>query len=131
ADVDGHPTNVVAAELALARVQPGPHVKAQGPDPVPDRAGALDCAGGAVEGGEEAVAQRLDLTAAEPIELAARELVVAFDQLSPTPVPCLGGALGRVNDVGEHHRRKHSVEGPGVARSGQEFLHLVENRLEL
>ena len=58
ADVDGHAANVVAAELALARVQAGPHLKAQRADAVPDRAGALDPAGGPVEGGEEAVAQR-------------------------------------------------------------------------
>ena len=47
----------------------------------------------AVEGGEEAVARRVDLASPKADELSARQLVVAIEQLVPAVVAQLGGAL--------------------------------------
>src|SRR5439155_1333251 len=76
ADVDRHPADVVAVELALTRMHAGADLEAQGPHAVLDRAGALDRPGRAVERRQEAVAQGLDLPAAKAAELAPREFVV-------------------------------------------------------
>ena len=93
ADVHGHAADVVADELALAGVQPGAHLEAERPHPVRGSRGRTRIAARRpVEGGEEAVPQGLDLPAAEAIELAADQLVVAPEQLPPAPVAGVGGA---------------------------------------
>ncbi len=66
-------------------------------------ADALHGAARAVEGGQEAVAQLLDLPAAEAGQLSAHELVVALQDPAPIEVAGRGGALGRADDVGEQH----------------------------
>src|SRR5207253_7617752 len=73
------------------------------------------------------VAHRLNLTTAVTIELPADELVVALDELAPPAVPELGGAAGRVDDVGEHDGRQHPVRLALRARTGEELHDLVEN----
>src|SRR4029453_9521236 len=59
ADVDGHAADVVADELALAGVQAGAHIDVERSHGVRDRSRTADPARRSVEGGEEAVAQRL------------------------------------------------------------------------
>src|SRR4029453_13456881 len=82
-DVDGDPADVVAADLDLAGVEPGPDLEvdvaellAQG-----DRAG--NGPSGAVEGGQEAVAGRLDQPAAPLLDQAAALVVVDLEQVPP------------------------------------------------
>ena len=64
---------------------------------------AMDRAGGAVKGRQEAVAHGLHLAPVVTIQLTAHECVVALDHAAPAPVAQLGGALGRANDVREEH----------------------------
>src|SRR5687768_12266551 len=61
------PADVVAAQLHLAGVQPGPDLDAEPPpDFLADLAGAADRARRAVERREDAVSRRLDAPAAKP-----------------------------------------------------------------
>src|SRR6185369_4761239 len=76
AGVHGDATHVVAHELALPGVKACPDLDPERADGVADGAGAADGPRRAVEGGEEAVAGRLDLAAAEACELPAHERVM-------------------------------------------------------
>ena len=74
--------------------------------------------------GEEAVAGRIDLTAAEPDQLSADDCVVALEQLAPGAVAELERLAGRIDDVGEQHCREHAVglrllPAPGRPHVGQ------------
>src|SRR4051812_42552975 len=60
ADVHGEAADVVADHLALARMEPGPDLDAELAHRLLDRRGGADRAGGTIEGGEHAVACRLD-----------------------------------------------------------------------
>jgi len=102
--VDGDPGHVAARHLALAGVQPGPHLEAEAPHPVADGPGALHRPPGGVEGGQEPVAGGLDLPALEDVELHAHEGVVLVEQLPPAGVPELRRPLRRPDDVGEENR---------------------------
>jgi len=83
ADGDGEPPDVVAVKLDLTRVQTSPHLKPKSPHPLHDGLRAIDSAGRTVERGEEPVAHRLDLAAAEPRELGADDAVVLLPELPP------------------------------------------------
>jgi hypothetical protein len=76
--VDGEAGDLVPEELDLTGVKPGAHLEPEGPHAVAHGAGAADSARGAVEGGQEAIARGVDLTAAEPAELAPDDGVVLF-----------------------------------------------------
>src|SRR5262245_27335836 len=71
ADVDRHPEDVVAYELDLTGVDPDPDLQPDRRQFVADRGGAADRPGRAVEGGQEPVPHRLDLSPAVDLELAA------------------------------------------------------------
>ena len=95
---------------------------------VPDRGRASDRAGGPVERREEAVAHRLHRAAAEARQLAPDRRLDRLEHVAPAAVAQLRRALGRVDDVGEHHRREDPLGVGGPARAGQELLDLVEQR---
>ena len=116
-------------ELALARVQAGADLEAQRRDAVPERGCAADRACGAVEGGEEAVPGRVDLVAAEALELAADGNTVGLEQLAPAAVAEVSGELGRADEVGEEDRREHAVGLRGRAHAGQELTDLREREI--
>ena len=67
-DMDGDPGDVVADELDLAGVQPGPDLEPLRRDRVADDERGPDRARRPVEGGQEPVTGRLDLAATEPLE---------------------------------------------------------------
>jgi hypothetical protein len=129
ADVDRHPADVVAEQLDLAGVDPDPDLDPDRRQLLADGSRTADRPRRAVEGGQEAVAHRLDLAAAVELELAADDRVVALEQLAPARVPERGGARRGVHDVREQHRRKHPVGLADAARAGEEALCLVEDRV--
>src|SRR5262249_49894094 len=118
-DVHCHSGDVPVLELALTRVQSGAHIDAERLDAVANRAGALNGTGRAVEGREEPAAKRLHLRAAEALELASCDLVVARSKLAPPPVTEIRGAPCRVDDVGKEDCCEHAVAPPSSAVSGQ------------
>src|SRR5262245_42097891 len=68
ADVDCQAAELVADNLALPGVQSGANLETERRDRLPNRRRAPDCADRAIEGGEKAVACRVELPAAEPVE---------------------------------------------------------------
>src|SRR2546423_11251893 len=82
-DVDGDAADVIAADFDLAGVDAAADVEPELTGGIADRTGTLEGPGGSVEGGEEAVAGRLDLAASEAYELAADGRVVTVEQITP------------------------------------------------
>ena len=93
ADVDREAGDVVRLDLDLADVEPGPDLEPELGDLVADRRGTADRPGRAVEGGQDAVADDLDLGPAEPIELAPDDPVVVREQPLPAGVAQFGRQL--------------------------------------
>ena len=112
------PADVVAAQLALAGVQPDADRQAQLAQLLDDVAAAADRPRRAVEGGQEAVADGLDLAPAPAAQLVADDPVVVLELGAPAPVAQPGQVLGRADDVGEHDRGQHAVDRrpPSAAR---------------
>ena len=95
------------------------------------RQGAADRPRRSVEEREEAVARRPHLAAAEARELIADPSVMRLEHIRPRRVPELPRPLGGPHDVGEQHRRQHSVGlGPG-SDPGQELLDLAQDRVRV
>src|SRR6186713_3345859 len=85
-DRDRDPRDLSVQQLAFACVQSGADFESELSHLLGDRARAPDRAGRPVERGEEPVARRVDLLAAETRELAAGELMVLGEQLAPASV---------------------------------------------
>src|SRR5262249_48166693 len=130
-DVHRHSGDVAVLELALPRVQSGTHINAERLDAVANRAGALDRTGRTVEGREEPVPKGLHLPAAEALELAPCDPVVARSELAPPPVTEIRGAPRRVDDVGEEDCCEHAVAPPAPAVSGQELLDFIADSIDV
>jgi hypothetical protein len=128
--VHGHAADVVADELALARVDANAHLDAQIARRPGDRQRAAQRARrGAVERREEAVADGLDLAPFKARELLAHLLVVAREQVAPAPVAERRRVRRRVDDVGEHHRQQRARELAAGAPAREELLDLFEDRV--
>ena len=78
ADVHGDPADGIAADLALAGVQPGAHLDAERLHRVADRHRAADRSLRAVEHREEAVSRSGHLAASKPSELRPDDGVVSI-----------------------------------------------------
>ena len=76
----------VADQLDFAGVQPDPDLDPERAYRLGDGQGAADRAGGAVECGEHAVAERLDLAAPEPGELVAKHVILRVEEVAPSAV---------------------------------------------
>jgi hypothetical protein len=75
----------------------------------------LDGPGWAVEGSEESVANRLDLSTLEALELPPDHGVVTLETVAPGAVS-ESARLGRgVDDVGEEHRGKNPIRLSAMA----------------
>ena len=110
-DVHGDPADVVAADLALAGVQPGAHLDAERLHRVANRHGAADRSLRTVEHREEAITRRVHLAAPEAVELCADDGVVRVEQRMPVAVADLRSPARRVHDVGEKHRGENPIVG--------------------
>src|SRR5262249_60806357 len=88
--------------------------------------GTADPAGGAVERADEAVAGGVALLAAEALELAPHQRVVALEELAPLAVAEPRGEGGRADDVGEEQGGEDAVRLRRGADTGQELLHLTK-----
>src|SRR5262249_26067496 len=124
---NGQPADLLADDLALARVKPAAHLEIERPHFVPYPARAADRARGSVEGGKEAVAGRVDLASAESRQLASRRRVVLAQHVAPAPIAERERTFRRADDVGEQDRREHAI-GFGRTNAGEELLDLVDDR---
>lgn len=73
---------------------------------------------------------RVHLAATECGQLFSHHRVVPIEQLAPSQVAQLGGALGRAHYIGEHHGGEHPVRLRAVAHAGNELLDLIEKKIE-
>ena len=116
ADVDGDPPELVAHDLDLAHVDPGPDVDPGGTEPVDHFDGAFDGLGRLIERGEEPIAGGVDLPPTVPLQRAADDPVVGGQQLPPRPVAQFLGPLRRAHDVREEDGGQEPLLGRGPAR---------------
>src|SRR5690242_2487153 len=130
-DVDGDPTDVVAAYLTLAGVKARSDVDPQPRDALVERGGTTYGARWPIEGRKETVAGVLDFSALEPGDLFTRHLVVASKQFAPASIAEFGGAPCRIHDVGEHHRGQHAVGRSLVSVAGEELLGRAGDRFDV
>src|SRR3954451_21005633 len=94
-DVQRHPAHVVAADLALTRVESGAQLDAQRLDTLDHCAGAAQRSRRrAVEDDQERVADRLDLLTVEPAEDLADGALLRGEQVAPAGVAETGGMSG-------------------------------------
>src|SRR5207248_8998604 len=75
---------------------------------------------------QKPVAGRLYLTAGEPRQLPANQVVVTVEDVSPSTVAQRRRRCSRVDDVGEQDGGEHPVRGVRRRRAGEELLHAVE-----
>jgi precorrin-3B synthase len=127
-DMYRDPADVVAADLALAGVQPGAHLDAERLHGVADRHRAPDRALRAVEHREEAVPGGVHLAAPKPRQLRPDDGVVRVEQRVPVTIAHLGGPARRVHDVGEQHRSEHPIVGHLSLVAGEELGDLLKGR---
>ena len=80
-----------------------------------------------IEGRQKAVARGVDLAAAVAAELGPHQPVMTFEETAPAPVAQLGGALRRIDDVGEEHRGQDAIGLGAAPRAGDELLHLIQD----
>src|SRR5437870_11379632 len=118
--MNGYPTDIVAAQLYLAGVQARPDL-----DPKPahrgtKRARAIDRPSRTVERGQRAVAGVLHEATSELLHMPGDHRVVIVEQLAPPAIAQGGRSIGRADDVGEHHRRQHTIEIGRPADAGEE-----------
>ena len=108
-DVHGDAADVFTDDLDLATMQPDANGQLDRGRRVADREGAADRLCGTVEGGEEAVAQRLHLDTTATRELGTDHLMVAREQLAPPGVAEVRCPLRGAHDVGEEHGGETTV----------------------
>src|SRR5829696_1681342 len=128
ADVHRHAGHVVAHDLDLAGVDARANLEPQLSGAVAGLARAPDRARRPVEGGEEAVPERLDLVTLECAQGLADDRVVRRDPIAPAAIPERGGAIRRAHDVGEEDRLQHPLRAVRAARAEQEVLDLIHER---
>jgi hypothetical protein len=110
-------------------VQAGPDLDAEVGYGVADGTCAADGPRGTVEGGEEAVSSGVDFLAAESLEEPPDVRVMVLQQATPPAVAELVGPLRGADDVGEQDRGQAPVGYRGAARSGEELLDLIKDRV--
>ena len=107
--MDGDAAHVVALELDLAGVDAGAGGEPLRRGCVEHPGSASYRAGRAVEHHEEPVAGRLDLPAAETLDLLPRGLVVLGQKRAPATVSHAGQRLGRRGEIGEDDGGERSL----------------------
>ena len=125
------PTHVIAHDLALASVEASADFKSQRTHPLRHRARAADGPRRTVEGGEKAVAGRVDLTSTKSSEFAANHGVVTIEKIAPTAVAERGRFFRRADDVREEHRCENAVRLRASTHPGQELLDLSQDRVHV
>lgn len=121
----GDTADIVPLQLYFAGVEAGAYDNAERLNRLGDRRGTAHGPGRAVECGEKAVAERLDLMAAETADLLSHCLIVSLPQLAPSPVAKLRSSAGRVYNVSKHDPRQDAIGFRFAAGSSQKLLDLI------
>jgi hypothetical protein len=129
-DVHRHAADVGPDQLTLAGVHAHADVDAKFARDRGDGPGTAQGMGWrAIEDGQKAVADRLDLAAAEAQELFAHSLVVLGKEIAPASIAKLRRSGCGCNDVGEHQREQRSRWLSACPFAGEELLDFVDDRV--
>src|SRR5262245_37138308 len=129
--MDRDSAELVADPLAFTGVHTRSHFEVELAQRLTDRTRAAHRCSRSFEAGEEPVAGRVELTAAEAVEKLAHARVVLVEHLVPAAVAELTCALGRADDVRKEERRQKPVRRRSSPHAGQELLELREHRLDV
>jgi hypothetical protein len=109
-DVHGDPADVIAPpDLDLARMNSNPHVEAERPHSLDNSLPTANGSRWTIEGRQEAVSHRLDLTSAKTRHFAPDQRIVPVQQGSPGQIPKAARPPSRVYDVCEENGREHPI----------------------
>jgi hypothetical protein len=100
-DVDGDTPDAPIQHLDLTCVEASSDLDPERPDGIGKLLGTPHGPCGAVEGGQEAITGRLDLSSAEAVEVCTYQPVVGLPQVEPSLVSQRRGPLRRAHYVGE------------------------------
>src|SRR5262245_33169114 len=125
--MDRDSAELVADPLAFTGVHTRSHFEVELAQRLTDRTRAAHRCSRSFEAGEEPVAGRVELTAAEAVEKLAHARVVLVEHLVPAAVAELTCALGRADDVRKEERRQKPVRRRSSPHAGQELLELREH----
>jgi hypothetical protein len=103
------PAQVVCPALAFARVHPGAEREAGRARGIEDGQPGPHSGGGGVERCDEPVAGGVHLVAIQAAELGPHDRIMGVELAAPRFVAQLGGADGRLDDVGEQHGSEDAV----------------------
>jgi hypothetical protein len=126
----GETRDLLSPDLTLTGVDTAAHFDSKVADRLADGDSTSNRASGAVEGSEEAVARCIELAPPELVEQPANDGVVVLERLAPAPVAEPRRLLGGADDVGEEHRREHSVGLRVADGSCEELFDLRESPLD-
>jgi hypothetical protein len=115
-DVDREAADPATYELALAGVQPRTHLEPQLAHAFNELLCASDPSRRRIERREEAVASRVDLTAAGHGERSPEECMMPIDEIAPSAITEAREVRRRSDDVGEQHRGEHTPSDGHLAR---------------
>src|SRR5262245_7729455 len=128
-DVNRETGEIVAADLALSRVQARSHIDPEGLGGFGDGLGAMNGARRAVEAGQKTIPGRLDLPTAEAAQFVADCSVVRVQKGAPPLVAFRRGSLGGRDDVGEEYGGQNAVDLSRRSLPGEELGDLADHRL--
>src|ERR1700722_8811178 len=130
--MDREAAHVVAYELDLASMNPGPNRDTEEGDRGTNRPRASNRSRRPVEQGEKSIPSLLNLAAAKAVELEPHPAVMLQQQLAPGKIAKPAQMRSGLHDIGAEHRGEHalSVGGRGedsCAREFDRFERLVPN----
>src|SRR2546421_1062498 len=129
--MDADPGDVVASSLHFTGVHTNAHFHADLPGALTDREPTLNRSRRTIEGGEDAISSRLDLSTAEAMNLAPGHTVMVVEQLTPATVSAAGRVGRRGDDVGKQNRCQHPVGVQCSSCSGQKLFDVVEQPIRV
>ena len=130
AGVYGDAADRRSIQLDLSGVHADTNFKTERAKCLFDGESAADGPGRAIEDRQEAVASTIDLPSAKPSEQCAYTLIVPGNEISPRAITHRDSGLGRVDDIGKKHRRKHAVDLLVVSVDrGKKALDRLQQRL--
>jgi hypothetical protein len=131
ADVDRQAADAVTGKFDLASVAAGADAQTELANRCAQGLGAADGPRRPVEGRQQAIPGRVDVSAPVPFDLPAGQVVVAGKQIGPAGVAEFGQLLGRADDVGEQDGGQDAVQAWPVPLAGQERLHLLDDSVHI
>src|SRR6476659_8377536 len=99
------------------------------PDRIANRLRAAHSSRGPVECSEKSIAGGVDERPSVPLDLFPDMDIVRCQELPPPSVTKPRGFLGRADDVGEQNRGEDAIGFVDWPSTGEELLHLVEQRV--